>query len=482
MRKSLFFVEKSLNTVCCFFLSLMVLSVVLSIFDSGRASFFIIAMILVIALLIIFCYETKVYKYKWFWVTLFFVGAMAKLFVSIYIHADIISDMKHCLQAAQMTLNGDMSWQEEKYFVRFGFQVPFVLYEALILRIFNTTTALYLFNAFFSIATAYLVNRIVVNILKDEYCAWVISSLYMILPSTLIRISTLYNQILGGFFLAIGVYFYTVRYSNKNLLLRIFNTSVFLGIGYIFRQDVVIVFIAIICVELFYGIKKQVIIHNNIVDNIFFLKTLVFVIGLIFVFVAAVKSIDFIMRISHWAKYGIGNNAPLNTIIQGWTPENNGSYCIKYSYLNSETENMGLIKGIPYVINYISTHENMNIFDWMFFSFKKFHFMWGSVEGTYTLLKSNSIFSKIALCIACMEVPFYCGALVCAIYGMIKNDNYNKFRLLFCVCLIGYCLAYIVVEVQPRYRYNPMICLFILASFGVLKFKRRYLNISLAHN
>ena len=463
--------EKILINLCRCILVIILLNCMAAFAFSGGASIYIVGVTIFLGIIVYICVKTSIYKDKRFWITLFILGIIAKLFVALFIHADIISDMKHCLTAAQSTLHGDMSWQEENYFIHFGFQVPFVLYEALVLKLFNSTNMLYLNNALFSIATAVLIYRIVLNLTNDSYCSWFISAIYMFLPSTFLRVSVLYNQILGGFFLTLGLFFYSLYCKSKKNNLTFFASGLSLGIGSIFRQDVAIALIAIICVEAFLWCKKlfeknrDYKLYKGYITGA--LSLLLFVLG----YFCATKGIDYLLRIIKLSKYSIGNNMPLHTIIQGLTPENNGSYSVKYSFLNNETEQMSLLQGFNYIFNYISTAENMNIFDWAFFGIKKIYTMWGSVEGAYTLLESHSIVSIVALCIACMEVPFYSGILGCALYGIKKE--YDNGTLLLSVCIIGYFIAYAIVEIQPRYRYDPMICLFLLASFGILRLKKK---------
>ena len=461
--------EKTLKTLCCCILAVILLSSIASMFFSGKASFYIAGITVLAVIIGYICVKTKLYLNSRFWIALFILGAIAKIFVGIFIHADVISDMKHCLSAAQATLQGNMSWQEENYFIRFGFQVPFVLYEAVILKLFHSTMMLYVFNALFTIMTAVLINRIVFNMVNDTYCSWVVSGIYMILPSTFLRVSVLYNQILGGLFLALGLYFYSLYYKSRKNKLIFAASGFFLGLGQIFRQDVAVVFIAVICVEVFICCKELLKRKPNMHDLSGALSLLLLILG----YFCAVKGVDAILRIAQLAKYSTGNNAPLNTFIHGWTPENNGAYSDQYIYLENETEGMSLLQGIRYIFNAISAKESMRFPDWVLFVIRKNYTMWGSVEGAYTLAESHSIMNIAALCIACMEVPFYCGIAGLALYGI--KSVYDDHRTLFLsVCIIGYFAAYLLVEIQPRYRYNPLICLFLLASYGIMRLKKTY--------
>ena len=201
MHRSYNRINNILIILCSGILIIMLLSSIASFVFSGKASLYVATITVLTVACAYICCKTKVYLDCRFWIIIFILGVFAKVFVGLFVHAEIVSDMKRCLTAAHLTLKGDMSWQEDAYFILFGYQVPFVLYEAAVLKVFGSTTSLYLLNALLSILSAVLIKMIILNITNDNYCSWFVSALYMILPSTFLRVSVLYNQILGGFFL-----------------------------------------------------------------------------------------------------------------------------------------------------------------------------------------------------------------------------------------------------------------------------------------
>ena len=442
-----------------------------SYFFSGKTSFLILLATFLLLCMIYICYKSNIYRRKSFWIGLFIIGFLLKLITGVFLHDVIISDMKHCLTAAQMTLNGDLSWQDEQYFIQFAYQVPFVLYEAFILYLFKTIKALYFINVVLSILTTILLKKVVFNMLGDENTSWVISSLYMILPSTFLRVGVLYNQILGGFFLMCGLYFYTLK---KKCILDTFcmiASSVFICFGCFFRQDVKIVLIAIVCIELFL-LLKEIFKVNSSYYNFKRIVQIVLGIGCFIVgYYLMYHIFSNILVMLHLAKYGIANNAPYWSLITGMTPDSNGYYSSTYSYLVPITKDMPLLKAIKYIFNHISVKENMGFTDWILFFVKKIYYMWGSVEAPLLFNYSHSVFVLIAFGICCFETPIFIIMLGFAINGLKKEFQKNNtiMYLLIITCVIGFFIAYLFFEIQPRYRYNPDLLLFIAASFGIHK-------------
>lgn len=55
----------------------------------------------------------------------------------------------------------------------------------------------------------------------------------------------------------------------------------------------------------------------------------------------------------------------------------------------------------------------------------------------------------------------------------LYNDKFN-YSFLFLIILIGYFLAHLILEVQPRYRYFAIPIFFIMAAYGFTKSKLTY--------
>lgn len=132
------------------------------------------------------------------------IGLLLRVVYLFTIDADIISDQHHCLTAAQQAVNGDYSWTtSDRYFELWAYQIPFVMNESLILKIFGTVRALYVFNGLFSVVTCILVYCIISKIYQKNI-AMISTTLFSCFPLFIFSISRLYNQIISGMFFAFG--------------------------------------------------------------------------------------------------------------------------------------------------------------------------------------------------------------------------------------------------------------------------------------
>ena len=58
--------------------------------------------------------------------------------------------------------------------------------------------------------------------------------------------------------------------------------------------------------------------------------------------------------------------------------------------------------------------------------------------------------------------------------NIIKEKDKFNYSFLFLIILIGYFLAHLILEVQPRYRYFAIPIFFIMAAYGFTKSKLTY--------
>lgn len=132
-------------------------------------------------------------------VRLFFVAALP---------TEPDSDFVVLYTAARQASAGDFSWAHIQsmgdYFYRWGYQIPFVLYEAAILRLFGSILALKLFNVLFMVGTNYLLYRIG-RLFLSEKAALCVALIYALFPDTLFYTAILTNQFIALFFLLLGV-------------------------------------------------------------------------------------------------------------------------------------------------------------------------------------------------------------------------------------------------------------------------------------
>lgn len=135
------------------------------------------------------------------------LGVCAALRIGYILVVDtpIISDFYLLYDAAVRFLEGDMSWADFEYYQWWGYQLPFIGYEALVLKLFPTTWALKLMNVAFMVGTDWLVYRIG-RLFLSPRAAVAAAALYALYPGAIYTASVLTNQQSAAFFLLLGIW------------------------------------------------------------------------------------------------------------------------------------------------------------------------------------------------------------------------------------------------------------------------------------
>lgn len=126
-----------------------------------------------------------------------------RLFYVTVISTEPISDFKTLYEAAQASSRGDFSWSHvtisDGFFYWWSNQIPFVLYESIIFRLFHSIFALKLFNVFFMVGINYLLYRIGQFFLSEK-TALCVAFIYAVFPGAVMYASVLTNQYISLFF------------------------------------------------------------------------------------------------------------------------------------------------------------------------------------------------------------------------------------------------------------------------------------------
>jgi hypothetical protein len=141
-----------------------------------------------------------------------------------------VSDFGILLNTAKHLANGDIEFihkQYALYFYNYPYNIPFVIYEAVILKIFHSIWILKLLNVIYSIISIYLLYLISLKI-SNRKASLTILTIAAIFPNYIYVTSVLSNQILAFMLILTGIYLFFER---KNLLL----TGLFFAFAQIIR-------------------------------------------------------------------------------------------------------------------------------------------------------------------------------------------------------------------------------------------------------
>ena len=435
-----------------------------------------LVVILYLLLLVLFVYLfinlVNLYIQEKFYIFIIILisAALRSLFV-IAVKTPISSDFLLMYNAAKNVVMGDISWLGQYFFTTWGYLIPYVYYEALILKLFGSSVPLLILNIVFMVGTNTLIYLI-----ADEFTnpkvAFISAFLYSIYPAPILLSSVLTNQHISLFFFMLGIYYYLVNPTWKRIIL----SSVFLFIGNLMRPEGIIIFCAIILhniIQLKDAVKFKCV-------AVKFKKVLL----LILIYILLSQTTNIVFKATDAAPCGITNNCPEWKFVLGLDSNSKGVYSEENSYIISISDS-SLRKKEAY--NIIKT--SLKSCSIPLLLLEKIELFWGNYEAASWSLshieasraigkpQNNFTYEDVINLILDIDKSIYLLVFislilaVCFLLGEKVGNNINFFIILIYVNYI----VYLFIEIQVRYRYFIIPSFFILFSV-VLKFLTDRIN------
>ncbi len=422
-----------------------------------------------------FIYKKKYYKtaleiidknYNFAFLCILFVCLIVRVvYVNVFVF-DVKGDPLTVLNAATDFLNGNISFKDDSYFSIWKFQLPLVVYEAYILKLFGTIKVFYYLNILFSVLSGVLIWKIVMNITHDNMAAIIVFGFYSIFPESISHTGMIYNHVPSGLMVLLFLLIFTSEktFSGDNIYktaLLTFVAGIMLGIGNLFRSECVIYLTAGICFIIYKIIcvltddekekLKKVMLNCCIAVS--------FVVGYYMVTYLA-KRIIFTLGLGS----DIGNKCPFWQILCGLNPENNGTYTGSYSYIVS-------IKGTPEQLEEFkkilaTIYADMGVIDIVKFFNAKMYAMWGGYDTLY-FMNQDYINSLLYSVIIVMSKIFYIVLNAVSLATIFKTGKDNKMVNLVQISFIGMFLIHVLKEAAARYRYSATLVTFVLFAVAI---------------
>ena len=411
--------------------------------------------------------ERYTHLFKVFMIIAILLGFTVKLVYSSLIEDSAIADALLCFNAAQQAANGDFSWISLDYFQRWAYQIPFVLYETAVLKIFGNYKALYIMGAVFSILTCMLFYAVSKKMVKNENAALAVTALFTWMPNALFQIDTMYNQLIGGLFLMLSIYFFSFIFTesfdekiNPKQLLFCLLTGIFSGISNLFRAEAIVEILAVACYLIFVTVTqsdKKTILKYIIKSVVFFA---VFFIG----YKIVTGGTDWIITASGIHPYGIKNRCPYWFIVCGLTPESYGAYSEKYIGIVYTLDSEAQKKMFSDIMHEI--FADRSFFDILIFFAKKLSIMWGTPEEPHCMISDSALWHRISYIMVLANHYIYMLFSILAIVG-IKMKKFRNSSSFLTIYFMGYFCIYLIKEIAPRYRYSTLFILALLSVYGI---------------
>lgn len=450
--------------------------VMLTIFQNLRLLFleataiiiFVLACLILVSLgLYLFCRIKVTIKTALYIILAISLGL--RLFFVLTIHTPLESDFLSLISAAKQLSRGDLSWLNSDYFTRWAFQIPFVFYEAILWKLFGSVFVIKLINVFFMLGTNYLIYLISREFVSPK-AALLPTLLYAIYPAPILLSSVLTNQHISLFFILLAVY----------LLLRTKKSSggvlsgLSLCVGNLMRPEGVVVVISLVAYMLMLFIKRFCSNDSKVPLH----KSKIMLCGIMLVSYFCFGGIaGAAFSVSGLAPNGIGNNRPEWKLVLGLNPLTGGEYSDENIEILEIEEDALRKEAYRNVIMESFSQSGKSVIS---FLYEKTEKMWGSYESMYWSLRDldlshiitsllPNITVKRAITITILfDKAIYLGVHMLALSGaalLIKGrgEKRSYFDLLYLIWGANY-FAYLIIEIQTRYRYFIMPILFILSA------------------
>ncbi|MGK9484453.1 hypothetical protein [Bacillus tropicus] len=385
-------------------------------FGDSTTSVTIVLVIFVILMLLVASILQYRFTDKQFLGFLIGTSIVVRLSMVLFVDVPIIGDMKAMFESAKQVAIGNS--------VENVTQLPFIIYESIIIRIFGDTVfALQLFNILFCTGTAFFIYRIAAMVFGEE-CGRIASVFYVLYIPNIFVSSLLTSESLAIFLFYLACYILLYK-GLDHPYMWVFSAILFACSNMIFPMGLFLpIFIAVyvLLIEFFQSAMKQ--------------KVLLKMIGILILFYSAHFGVSYGIQTMGMSQYTLSNETYVQSVLIG-----------KGKNEEKITKNQSVTEHIDQKVKEIE-EERFKLLKPVTNQF--------SDEGIHSILFKCEKLIYIAVTL------FMSIALLHFLIKKQQNEGYMLFLLL----ISGYVLLRLF-QVDMAYYSLIVPALFILQSFGV---------------
>ncbi|HHK5554468.1 hypothetical protein COL11_07100 [Bacillus anthracis] len=385
-------------------------------FGDSTTSVTIVLVIFVILMLLVASILQYRFTDKQFLAFLIGTSIVVRLSMVLFVDVPIIGDMKAMFESAKQVAIGNS--------VENITQLPFIIYESIIIRIFGDTVfALQLFNILFCTGTAFFIYRIAAMVFGEE-CGRIASVFYVLYIPNIFMSSLLTSESLAIFLFYLACYILLYK-GLDHPYMWVFSAILFACSNMIFPMGLFLpIFIAVyvLSIEFFQSAMKQ--------------KVLLKMIGILILFYSAHFGVSYGIQTMGMSQYTLSNETYVQSVLIG-----------KGKNEEKITKNQSVTEHIDQKIKEIE-------------------------EERFKLLKpvtnqflDEGIHSILFKCEKLIYIAVTLFMSIALLHFLIKKQQ-NEGYMLFLLLISGYVLLRIF-QVDMAYYSLIVPALFILQSFGV---------------
>jgi len=402
--------------------------------------------------------------FRGFAAALFLVRFALALFFILWLNSQPVQDFNTMYSAARQLAQGSRAYLDNIYFFNWAYQSAFVAYEAFVIALFgDSLIPLQLLNAVWLAGTNVLVYLIAKRFLPER-AAMTAGVLYAVYPAPLFLAGVLTNQHLSVFLLYSSVYLLLGKELTPR---RALGAGAILALGNAMRPIGVILLLAAVIWLLIRATHKadwKQVLHGAAVAFGFF------TIG------AALSALIVANGIN---PQGLSNNQPMWKFVVGLNQDSNGCWnrADYETYLSLPTQ-----EADEAMTEAVKERLSVGPVKLAGLAWRKSAVMWAGNEDLYwgfghldqddaaLTFPVTLSWNSMQLLLGSIDKGIYLLAFALTLVGLIarlrKPERCGR-SLPLVLLLCGYYGVHLIVEVQSRYRYFLMPCIFLLAGITV---------------
>ena len=407
--------------------------------------------------------------FRGFPVVLFAVRFALALCFILWLDSQPVQDFQTMYTAAGQLASGSRDYLNNIYFFNWAYQSGFVAYEALVISLFgNTLLPLQLLNAVWLSGTTVLVYLLAKCFLPEK-AAMTAGILYCFYPAPLFLAGVLTNQHLSVFLLYSASYLLLCKPISP---LRALLSGAVLALGNAMRPIGVIVMLAAVLWLLLLALRR---LQFGLALRGLCLAAGYFAVGALLSGLIVSSGIN---------PEGLSNNQPMWKFVVGLNQDASG--CWNQSdydtYLSLPTQ-----EGQDAMEQAVQERLSVGPGKLAGLAWRKSAVMWAGNEDLYwgfghlaqdAPAVAGLSWNSVQLALSRIDKGFYLLGFALAFVGLIsrlraKATDRTDPSLLFALLLCGYYGVHLIVEVQSRYRYFLMPCVFILAGAALARLTQK---------
>lgn len=394
---------------------------------------------------------------------LLILGCVLRLAMLRWIHPEPVSDFAVLYSAAQSLLRGDRSFAQTSYFTLWSYQTAFVVWEAMLLRIWNSIAMIRAVNAVLSALSVCLVYRLALPYARRA-SAQGIALLLTVFPFALTLPAVPTNQIPSAFFLLLGVWLCASPDTDALRFWRWLPAGLSLAVGNILRPDGVILLVALFVWAVF-----------RLLRGVQVRQTLLGMLALLVICAAVSHGADAAVRLSGLNENGLGNRLPGWKIVCGLNETTFGTYSEEDWVVLRDTldENHHPTEATEAAQKQMIARRLRSLpgraLHWLYYKDSR---LWEDDALSWALEEAQTSHPTLCAFTAGFDRGVFYIALLLALLGLTQRKTRSADALLPHFVFFAAVCAFLLIEVQPRYTYLPQLFLFAAAAPGLDALRR----------